>query len=258
MRIIKHLRSLCGTKHRDTSASAMIDEIIPPTPPPPEYPHGATIYIRRKLGPPQALTVDLNISLQVFKGIVGDILGLPVADQRIYQPGVLFPACGDCQEYKDDQNLGHYDVQHGDTVMIIPRLTPETSKDYSLTTEIFTRPLSERRVSVMADTNMLVLELKDLIIERIISTFGWHLEATRMRLVYITKEGPRELLNGRSFFFFPSLLRRFQLISLSGGARVCWRGIQQGDMVHYIMVLNSVRSGRVARDVVQHLKNLTV
>ncbi|KAL2855896.1 hypothetical protein BJY01DRAFT_243076 [Aspergillus pseudoustus] len=170
-------------------------------PPPPEYPHEATIYIQRKLDPAQAITVDLNMSLRDFKVTAERVLGVAVADQRIYQRGVMFSACccGGCRGYKDDQSLGHYDIRNGDTVMIIPCLTQGSGKEYSFTTEIFARNLIPQQLPVMVDMNMLVLELKDLIVERFNSTFSYKLEALHMRLVYKTKDGPRELLNGQSF-----------------------------------------------------------
>jgi hypothetical protein len=44
----------------------------------------------------------------------------------------------------------------GDTVMVIPRLTL-ASMEYSFTIEVFARFLTQRQVSVMVDTSMLVL-----------------------------------------------------------------------------------------------------
>jgi hypothetical protein len=106
------LQSLSDGIRRRTPGTAIMEKEIPPSPPPPIYPHEATIYVQKRLESAHALTVDLNISLEEFKGITEKVLGVPAVDQRIYQRGVLFPACcGGCRGYKDNQSLGHYDVR---------------------------------------------------------------------------------------------------------------------------------------------------
>ncbi|KAL2799820.1 hypothetical protein BJX66DRAFT_229566 [Aspergillus keveii] len=94
-----------------------------------------------------------------------------------------------------------------DTVMIIPRLTLG-SMEHSFTSEVFARFLTQRQVSVMVDTNMLVLELKDLIVEKVNSTRDDpnKLESVNMRLIQKTDNGFRELLNGQSASFLGLVL----------------------------------------------------
>ncbi|KAL3445339.1 hypothetical protein BJX65DRAFT_310050 [Aspergillus insuetus] len=202
------LQSLSDGIRRKTPGTAIIEKERPQSPPPPQYPREATIYVQKRLESAHAFTVDLNISLEEFKGIAEKVLGVPAVDQRIYQRGVLFPACcGGCRGYNDDQSLGHYDVRDGDTVMVIPRLTLG-STEYSFKIEVFARFLTHRQVSVMVDTNMLVLELKDLIVEKVNSTRDDpnKLQTVNMRLIQKTDGGFRELLNG---------------------GRLCWRRLQQ-------------------------------
>jgi hypothetical protein len=106
----------------------------------------------------------------------------------------------------------------GDTVMIIPRLTLG-SMEYSFTSEVFARFLTQRQVPVMVDTNMLVLELKDLIVEKVNSTRDDpnKLESVNMRLIQKTDNGFRELLNGQSASFLGLVLLWANIFCLKVG-----------------------------------------